>query len=172
MKINILLICIDRLSLSKEIIFVTLTFNAYLEEPFQSTAGPKSIFKGDLIQNFQPALHICKDRRGLSLFCSLCIACLPPNDFFSTSFDQHFSTFDSAVAAVAQMPTPVPHLSSHTPPLGCSVHFERLLIALIIISSHTLPPCCSAHFDCSCSQKAITASTQIKGHRNPVQFTT
>ena len=44
MKINILLICIDQLSLSKEIIFVTLTFNAYLEEPFQSTAGPQIYF--------------------------------------------------------------------------------------------------------------------------------
>ena len=52
MKINILLICIHQLSLSKEIMFVTLLapFNAYLEEPFQSNAGPKSIFKGDLIQ--------------------------------------------------------------------------------------------------------------------------
>ena len=47
MKINILLICIYQLSLSKEIMFVTLLapFNAYLEEPFQSTAGPQIYFQ-------------------------------------------------------------------------------------------------------------------------------
>ena len=45
MKINISLICIDQLSLSKEIIFVTLTFNAYLEEPFRSNAGLQIYFQ-------------------------------------------------------------------------------------------------------------------------------
>ena len=67
MKINILLICIHQLSLSKEIMFVILLapFNADLEEPFQSTAWPQIYFSrgsDTKTSSLLSALHICKSR--------------------------------------------------------------------------------------------------------------
>ena len=63
--------------------------------------------------------------------------------------------------------------SSPGPTVGLrlSLTTQRFLIAFWLLYNNIFSHSPSGHFDCSCSQKAITASTQIKWHRNPVQFT-